>query len=115
MGATNEDKEKFPPDGALPDIRGPHEAVTLPLELISARDTAHQALPGALALISSRPLANLHRLFAPLMLPAAGRHGQICALTVSAVNRSRAESALVAVTSRSFPALAAVGGVTWGR
>ncbi len=62
-------------DGTLLDIEHTPEAVTVPPELIPALDNTHQALSGALALISGRPLADLDRLFAPLVLPAAGLHG----------------------------------------
>ncbi len=59
-------------DGTLLDIQRTPEAVTVPPELIPVLDTTHQVLSGALALISGRPLAELDRLFAPLVLPAAG-------------------------------------------
>ncbi len=62
-------------DGTLLDIQRTPEAVTVPPELIPVLDTTHQVLSGALALISGRPLADLDRLFAPLVLPAAGLHG----------------------------------------
>ena len=62
-------------DGTLLDIQQTPEAVTVPPELILALDTSHRALSGALALISGRGLAELDRLFAPLVLPAAGLHG----------------------------------------
>lgn len=52
------------PDGIEPDDRLP--------DILSALS---QALGGAVALISGRPIAVLDGLFAPLRLPAAGLHG----------------------------------------
>jgi trehalose 6-phosphate phosphatase len=62
-------------DGTLLDI-APHPAqVCVPPGLISVLATLAQALGGALALVSGRPVAELDSLFYPLMLPAAGQHG----------------------------------------
>lgn len=62
-------------DGTLVDFAAtPHE-VRIDSCLIGLLEAATHKLGGALALISGRPIADLDRLFSPLVLPAAGVHG----------------------------------------
>ena len=99
-------------DGTLLDIQRTPEAVTVPHELIPALDTTHQALSGALALISGRPLAELDRLFAPLVLPAAGLHGlEMRPDGIGSERVTRAEPALAAEVARLREELAPLSGV----
>ncbi len=99
-------------DGTLLDIEHTPEAVTVPPELIPALDNTHQALSGALALISGRPLAELDRLFAPLVLPAAGLHGlEMRPAGIGSERVTQAEPALAAEVTRLREELASLSGV----
>lgn len=62
-------------DGTLLDIAPTPDAVVVSPALRRTLTTLHEALGGALALISGRSVADLDRLFAPLQLPIAGLHG----------------------------------------
>jgi len=62
-------------DGTLVDFASSPDAVQIDQKLLSVLEAIHAQLGGALALISGRSLAQLDRLFAPLVLPAAGIHG----------------------------------------
>jgi trehalose 6-phosphate phosphatase len=62
-------------DGTLLDIAPAPEAVVVPPSLPYALAAAAEALGGALALVSGRPIAWIDRVFAPLCLPTAGQHG----------------------------------------
>ena len=62
-------------DGTLLDIADEPQAVKVPSGLVPALSELFGMLGGALALVSGRPIAELDRLFAPLVLPAAGQHG----------------------------------------
>jgi trehalose 6-phosphate phosphatase len=60
-------------DGTLLEFGERPETVTIRPGLIRTLDALRRLVP--LALISGRALADLDRLFAPLILPAAGQHG----------------------------------------
>jgi len=62
-------------DGTLIDIAPSPEAVVVPPGLPDILVRISAALDGALALVSGRPVAQLDRLFAPVVFPAAGEHG----------------------------------------
>lgn len=62
-------------DGTLVDNASTLDAVVVPPDLGDALKAASIALNGALAIVSSRLLADVDRLLAPLTLPAAGEHG----------------------------------------
>ncbi len=62
-------------DGTLLDIAATPDAVVVPTDLRDTLKTASAALGGALAIVSSRMLAEVDALFAPLTLPGAGEHG----------------------------------------
>jgi len=62
-------------DGTLLEIAATPESVTVPAELRANLGALHAAFEGALAIISGRSIATIDRLFAPLVLPAAGQHG----------------------------------------
>jgi trehalose 6-phosphate phosphatase len=62
-------------DGTLLDIAATPDAVHVSDELRATLGGLSGALEGALALVSGRPIASIDRLFAPLILPAAGQHG----------------------------------------
>lgn len=67
-------------DGTLLDIaESPHD-VHVPPTLIKHLSTAHDALNGALAIVSGRPLPEIDNLLAPLRLPSAGEHGAVMRL-----------------------------------
>jgi len=62
-------------DGTLLGIADTPDAVEVSDHLRAVLASLAPVLEGALALISGRPIAELDRLFAPLVLPAAGLHG----------------------------------------
>jgi len=62
-------------DGTLLDLAATPDLVRVEPSLARLVDHVRTALDGALALISGRAIARLDRLFAPLVLPAAGLHG----------------------------------------
>jgi trehalose 6-phosphate phosphatase len=62
-------------DGTLLDIARTPEAVEVSEELKKILNSLKTTLGGALALVSGRSIADLDRLFAPLMLCIAGVHG----------------------------------------
>ena len=62
-------------DGTLLDIAPTPVEVVVPGTLRETLAALAARLAGALALVSGRPLEDLDRTFAPLRLPAAGRHG----------------------------------------
>ncbi|MDD9915060.1 MAG: trehalose-phosphatase [Rhodospirillaceae bacterium] len=62
-------------DGTLLEFADTPDAVAPAAGLPALLRDMAQALGGALALISGRPVGELDRIFAPLHLPAAGQHG----------------------------------------
>jgi trehalose 6-phosphate phosphatase len=62
-------------DGTLLDLATTPDGVHVPADLIDDLRRLHDALGGALALVSGRRLEMLDALFAPLQLPAIGLHG----------------------------------------
>lgn len=62
-------------DGTLLDIAHQPDAVTVSAELHDLLRDVYALNGGAVALISGRNLADLDRLFGPLLYPAAGQHG----------------------------------------
>ena len=62
-------------DGTLLSIAPHPDAVVVRPELLKLLSQLSQRLQGALALISGRSIADLDKLFAPLVLPCAGVHG----------------------------------------
>jgi trehalose 6-phosphate phosphatase len=62
-------------DGTLLSIAAQPDGVHVSAELCDLLERLQHRLEGAVALISGRSLEDLDRLFAPLVLPAAGVHG----------------------------------------
>lgn len=62
-------------DGTLLDIALAPGDVIVPQGLGHSLQRVSDLLGGALALVSGRPIEDLDRLFRPVRLPAAGRHG----------------------------------------
>ena len=62
-------------DGTLLEIAADPESVHVPPALMLQLRALVDSLGGAVALVSGRALEALDRLFAPLVLPAAGLHG----------------------------------------
>ena len=62
-------------DGTLLEIQNHPDAVVSSPALRELLAKITRRLDGALALISGRPIAEIDRIFDPLMLPAAGGHG----------------------------------------
>jgi trehalose 6-phosphate phosphatase len=62
-------------DGTLVEIAASPEAVRVAPDLVQTLGMLHRLNGGAVALLSGRRIADLDRLFHPLVLPAAGVHG----------------------------------------
>ena len=62
-------------DGTLTDLAATPDAVVVTPRLRSVLAACAEALDGAVALVSGRPIAALDALLDPLRLPAAGLHG----------------------------------------
>jgi len=62
-------------DGTLVDIAPHPDQVVVEPAMLAALSMLQQRLQGRLALVSGRPIAELDRMLAPLVLPAAGVHG----------------------------------------
>ncbi|HEV8695667.1 MAG TPA: trehalose-phosphatase [Lysobacter sp.] len=62
-------------DGTLLDFASTPDGVHVPADLIGDLRRLHEALNGALVLVSGRLVESLDVLFAPLQLPAIGLHG----------------------------------------
>jgi trehalose 6-phosphate phosphatase len=62
-------------DGTIIDLAESPNAIIVPEGLSAALKRASEALGGALALVSGRPVEDLDAMFHPLVLPAAGVHG----------------------------------------
>jgi trehalose 6-phosphate phosphatase len=62
-------------DGTLIDLGPSPFEVDVPDILKETLDRLYRSTGGALALVSGRPVRDLDRLFAPLVLPAVGGHG----------------------------------------
>lgn len=62
-------------DGTLVDIAASPERVIVEPALVDTLGQLHHRLEGALALVSGRPIEEIDRWIAPLVLPVAGIHG----------------------------------------
>jgi trehalose 6-phosphate phosphatase len=62
-------------DGTILDLAPTPGAVIVPASLRQTLTRLSRGTAGALALVSGRPLHDIDRLFAPLLLPAIGGHG----------------------------------------
>lgn len=74
-------------DGTLLEYAArPHE-VKVETELLELLDRLRAAAGGAIALVSGRSVEDIDKLFAPLVLPAAGQHGTERRTAAGAVRR----------------------------
>jgi trehalose 6-phosphate phosphatase len=62
-------------DGTLLDIADAPDLVHVDTRILRLLESLMKANEGAVAIVSGRSIADLDRLFAPLLLPAAGLHG----------------------------------------
>jgi trehalose 6-phosphate phosphatase len=62
-------------DGTLLDLADAPDLVHVDARLLRLLESLGRASDGAVALVSGRSIADLDRLFSPLLLPAAGLHG----------------------------------------
>ena len=62
-------------DGTLAEIADTPERVTIEARLRPRLGAVHEALDGAIAIISGRPIAEIDAFLDPLVLPVAGLHG----------------------------------------
>lgn len=65
----------FDVDGTLAEIQPHPDDVFIETDLLSALSRLTELTRGAVALVSGRPVVELDKLVAPLMLPLAGIHG----------------------------------------
>jgi trehalose 6-phosphate phosphatase len=75
-------------DGTLLDIAPTPEAVSVPPDLPHCLQEVTNALGGAVALVSGRPVPWMDRVLAPLRICAAGQHGAELRLTAGAPLRA---------------------------
>lgn len=68
-------------DGTLLDLAPTPDAVVVPPGLLPVLESVFDALDGAAAFVSGRPIEWIDRLFRPLSWPAAGQHGAEIRLT----------------------------------
>lgn len=68
-------------DGTLLDLAPTPDAVVVPPGLLQTLENVDEALSGAAAFVSGRPIEWIDRLFQPLLWPAAGQHGAEIRLT----------------------------------
>lgn len=80
----------FDIDGTLAEICARPEEASVPQGRLSLLHSLFRACDGALAIISGRRLADIDRLLAPLLLPAAGIHGGERRRADGTVHRSEA-------------------------
>jgi trehalose 6-phosphate phosphatase len=62
-------------DGTLLDLAPTPSEVVVPPGLAEALSALHMRTDGALALVSGRSLADIDRIFSPMVLPVVGGHG----------------------------------------
>ena len=62
-------------DGTLVEFAATPDAVVVPRKVRAILSACADALDGAVAIVSGRPIATLDALLAPLRLPSAGLHG----------------------------------------
>jgi len=62
-------------DGTILDIAATPDAVSVPPDLPRYLVDVSNALDGAVALVSGRPVSWIDKVFAPIRLPTAGQHG----------------------------------------
>jgi trehalose 6-phosphate phosphatase len=82
-------------DGTLLEIAASPDAVAMPAGLRELLGRASARETGAVALVSGRTLADLDRLFAPALLPAAGLHGNERRDAVGRIYRPAADLSLL--------------------
>jgi trehalose 6-phosphate phosphatase len=78
----------FDIDGTLLDLAPTPDAVVVPKGLRSALRRLFELTGGALAFVSGRSIADIDRVFAPMVLPAVGGHG--AEMRVSPGSKARA-------------------------
>jgi trehalose 6-phosphate phosphatase len=100
-------------DGTLVEFKDRPEDVRIPPDLLATIGALREKLGGALAVVSGRNLADIDRLFAPLILPAGGQHGAEARLTAegAAAVFATPQAALASVSDCLAPFLAAHSGI----
>ena len=93
-------------DGTLVDIPITPDAVTVRSRLPRILAACSEALDGAVAIVSGRPIAAVDALLAPLKLPAAGLHGLELRMPNGTVEEGAQRSAELVAVRTQFQALA---------
>ncbi len=81
-------------DGTLIDIAMTPDFVVVPEALVPLLARYESWLDGAIALVSGRPLDQIDRLMAPLVLPCASEHGAIIRLPDGTIETAGAKDAI---------------------
>jgi trehalose 6-phosphate phosphatase len=87
-------------DGTLLEFVADPQTVRIDDELRRQLQLLHQRTDGALAIVSGRPIAELDRLLAPLLLPLAGLHGFERRNAQGFMQRQRLPTSLAPVADR---------------
>jgi trehalose 6-phosphate phosphatase len=96
-------------DGTLIDLAPTPSSVVVPDGLVAVLARLRVRLGGALAIVSGRPVDDVDRLLAPLLLPVAGDHGASARLP----DGTRQALAPVAALPRDWPARARGACANW--
>lgn len=89
-------------DGTLVEIAVRPEAVSVAAETLAALAALHRRLDGALAIVTGRPIAEIDRFLAPLVLPIAGVHGLTRRAADGHVEQAAVDQQLVALLAREL-------------
>jgi trehalose 6-phosphate phosphatase len=99
-------------DGTLIDIAPTPDVVVVPSDLAGILRNAEEALGGALAIVTGRPLDDIDRLLAPMVLPsAAGIHGGEIRIAPGGIERVPAPASMPQLRARVFESMSRIGGV----
>ena len=94
-------------DGTIVDLAETPDAVVLRPGTMTDLQQLSSALGGALALVSGRTLADIDRIFAPVVFPAAGNHGAEVRLADGTRRNIDFDASRLAPARAAFSALAA--------
>ena len=100
-------------DGTLADIADTPERVEVEARLRPSLGGVHEALDGAVAIISGRPIAEIDAFLDPLVLPVAGLHGLERRTAAGSIVRAAAANGLLDEARRRLTALVDANPGVW--
>ena len=100
-------------DGTLADIADTPERVEVEARLRPSLGGVHEALDGAVAIISGRPIAEIDAFLDPLVLPVAGLHGLERRTAAGSIVRAAAANGLFDEARRRLTALVDANPGVW--